>query len=268
MKKNLFFFENIKISIFDFDSYRKFAEMSGWKVFLKFFIFVFLISIFYLVPFSKDFEVFKELNLNKEKVFYDINYSDGVLNIDNSPTVFSHNNFILVGDTRDSFNRTEFKEADNYRSALFLLKNSCIIKQGLREVEIKYSDIAKVSFSKNDVLYFIEVLSNVSKTGFILIPLMKIIKYFIFALISSVFGFVFANGMRFKYRISQIYKMMLLAQSVPFLIISIFDLISLFNGSMFIFPTHILQFLTLILFLINLFLIKKDNLMKKLRNIK
>ncbi len=266
LKKNSFFFENIKISIFDFKSYTKFAEMSGKKVFFNLFIFVFLISLFYLVPFSKDFEVFKELNLKKEEIFHDINYSDGILNIKNSPTVFSHNNFILIGDTRDTFNKTEYKEADNYRNAIYLLKNSFIVKQGIKEVEINYRDLAKVSFSKNDVFYIINVLSGVSKIGVNLVPFIRTIRYFVYAFISSLFAFLFSTMMRFRYKVSQVYKMELFAQSVPFLIISIFDIISLFNGNMFMYPTHILQFLTITLFLMSLFSIKKEILMKNLKN--
>lgn len=266
LKKSVGFFESIKISVFDFKSYLKFVEMDNAKVFLNRFIFVFLICLIYLVPFTKNVEIIKDLNMNKQNVFEEINYSNGVLNIKNSPTVFTSNDFILIGDTRDNFNEKEFKDVDSYKTAIYLLKNSFVVRQGLKEIEFKYSDLVKLSFSKTDVFRVIEVFNQAAKMSFILVPFARTIRYFVFAVVTSVFAFMFSIIMRFRFRFSQIYKMILFAQGVPFLIISMFDLISIFNGTTFVYPSHILQFLTLTLFLIAMFSIKKDNLMKNLKN--
>ena len=212
--------------------------MDNLKVFLNRFIFVFLICLIYLVPFKKNVEIIKDLNTNKQNIFEEINYSNGILNIKNSRIVFTSGDFILIGDTRDNFNEKEFKDVDSYKTAVYFLKNSFVVRQGLKEVEFKYGDLIKMSFSKTDV----------------------------FAIVTSVFAFMFSIIMRFRFRFSQVYKMILFAQGVPFLIISIFDLISIFNGTVFVYPSHILQFLTLTLFLITMFSIKKDNLMKNLKN--
>ena len=60
--------------------------------------------------------------------------------------------------------------------------------------------------------------------------------------------------------------MILFAQGIPFLIISIFEIIAKLNNVSVLFPSHILEFLTLMVFLISIFSIKKDKIKKSLNN--
>ena len=59
--------------------------------------------------------------------------------------------------------------------------------------------------------------------------------------------------------------MILFAQTIPYLIISVFDIITELNGIKVMFPLHILELLTLFIFLRSVYLIKKDALMKYLK---
>lgn len=273
MKRGLDFFETLRISIFDFKSYLKFVNMPFVNVALNRVLFVFLISIFYIIFLSNDVKFLNEFNNTKHEIFEDINYSNNVLTIKNSPTTFVSDNFVLVGDTRDSFNLDEFQNYSNYGTSLFLLKDSFILKDKSREFNIKYSDFSLLNLisldgelNRDDIFSIIESgISYFKYVIYIILPIVMIFNFFLLAFITSFFGFLCSMIARFRMRFIQVYKMILFAQGLPFFIISVFEIIAKFNGVKFVFPSHILEFLTLLVFLISLFSIRYDAMKKILK---
>ena len=92
-----------------------------------------------------------------------------------------------------------------------------------------------------------------------------IFNYFFLAFITSFFAMFFSIISRFRttkhgIKFTHIYKMVLFAQTIPFLIISIFEIIAKVNGVAFVFPINILEFLTIFVFIISMFSIRKKNL--------
>lgn len=273
MKRELSFFNTLKISAFDFKSYDKFMDMKAFKVFLNRALFVLLISLVYMVFLNKDIKSLKEFSNKKGEIFQDINFSNGNLNISNSPTTFTNEDFILIGDTRENFNINDFPEYDNYRTGVVLLKDSFIFKHKVNEFKIKYTDILKMSkittrdnISKEDIFLIIDSMYGVFRyLLYIFLPIFMIFNYFFLAFITSFFAMFFSIISRFrttKYgvKFTHIYKMVLFAQTLPFLIISIFEIIAKVNGVSFVFPINILEFLTIFVFIISMFSIRKKNL--------
>ena len=78
-------------------------NMSFFRVILERILFVVLISLLYMFFLTEDIRSLKDFNNNKHVVFEDITYSNGILDIKNSPTLFKSNNFTLIGDTREDF---------------------------------------------------------------------------------------------------------------------------------------------------------------------
>lgn len=273
MNRGLGFFETLRISIFDFKSYLKFANMSSINVFLNRVLFVFLISIFYILFLNKDIKFINDFNNTKHEIFEDINFSNNILNIKNSPRIFESDNFILIGDTREDFNLGEFQNYSNYGSSLVLLKDSFIIKNGNNKFEMKYSDISALSLitlngglDKDGIFELIELgISYFKYSIYIILPIVMIFNFFLLALITSFFGFACSIIARFRMKFIQVYRMILFAQGLPFFIISVFEIIAKFNGVKFVFPSHILEFLTLSVFLISLFSIRYDAMKKILK---
>lgn len=275
MKKELGFFDTIRISALDFKSYIKFTKMPFLKVFLNRVLFVFLISLFYVAFLNKDIKILNDFNRDKQEIFKDISYLNGVLNIENSPIIFKSGDFLLIGDTRDDFRINEFNDYDNYRRSVVLLKDSFILKNKFREMEIKYSDffISNLISTKDEVLnkeYIFNLIDLVSKRFqnviYFIFPLFIIFNYFFLAFLTSFFAFFCSIITRVRIKFSQVYKMILFAQGTPFLIISIFEIIAKFKNIDVLFPSHILEFLTLSIFLISIFSIKRDNMKKILNN--
>ncbi|HJD00109.1 MAG TPA: DUF1189 domain-containing protein, partial [Candidatus Dwaynia gallinarum] len=118
MKKELGFFETLRISAFDFKSYGKFIDMPFLKVTLNRVLFVFLISLFYVLFLNRDIKILNDFNKSKYEIFEDISYSNGTLHIQNSPVIFKSGDFLLIGDTREEFNINEFSEYDNYKTSV------------------------------------------------------------------------------------------------------------------------------------------------------
>ena len=273
MKKGLNFFETLRISVFDFKSYLKFTNMPFMNVFLNRVLFVFLISIFYIIFLNDDIKFLNDFNSTKHEIFEDINYSNNILNIKNSPTVFSSDNFLLIGDTRDSFNLEDFPIYSTYNSSLILLKDSFIFKDKSRKFEIKYSDFSVLNLitlngglNRESIFEIIESgISYFKYVIYIILPIVMISNFFILAFITSFFGFACSIITRFRMKFIQVYKMILFAQGLPFLIISIFEIIAKFNRVSFVLPSHILEFLTLLVFLISLFSIRYDAMRKILK---
>lgn len=275
LKKDLGFFDTIKISALDFKSYIKFTNMPFLKVFFNRVFFVFLISLFYVVFLNKDIKILKDFNKNKQEIFKDISYLNGVLNIENSPTVFKSDDFLLIGDTRGEFKLSEFNDYDNYKRSVVLLKDSFILKNKLKEMEIKYSDffISNLITNKDEGLnkdYIFNLIELISKRFqniiYLIFPVFIIFNYFFLAFLTSFFAFFCSIIMRVRIKFSQVYKMILFAQGTPFLIISIFEIIAKFKNINVLFPSHILEFLTLSIFLISIFSIKRDNMKNILNN--
>lgn len=274
MKKELGFFETLRISAFDFKSYGKFIDMPFLKVTLNRVLFVFLISLFYVLFLNRDIKILNDFNKSKYEIFEDISYSNGTLHIQNSPVMFKSGDFLLIGDTREEFNINEFSEYDNYKTSVVLLKNSFIFKNNLREFEIKYSDFSMIDlvvkdsvFNKDIIFMFIDSITNTFKyLVYVILPLFMIFNFFFLAFLTSFFAFFCSIITRFRVKFSQVYKMILFAQGIPFLIISIFEIIAKFNNVSVLFPSHILEFLTLTVFLISIFSIKNDKIKKSLNN--
>ena len=275
MKKQLSFFDTIRIALFDFKSYVKFIDVPFLKVILNRIFFVLLISIAHIGFINKDIKFIDELNQNKQNIFEDINYLNGVLDIKNSPTLFTLNNdFILIGDTREQFDINNYS---NYKMALVLLKDSFILKNRLNTFEIKYSDILMFnelsknnSLNKESIFFIIESLSHLIKyLVYIIFPIIMIFNFFFIAFAASVLAMLFAlicsSVIKFRVKFSQVYKMMLFAQTAPFLIISVFEIIAKINGVGFVFPTHILEIFTLFIFLISIISVEKNNINKKIK---
>ncbi len=273
MKKGLKFFETLYIAIFDFKSYLKFVNMPFLSIILNRIAFVFLISVFHVIFLSRDIKSIDDFNKAKYEVFEDISYSNNTLNIKNSPTLFSTEDFILVGDTRENFDLSESQSYSEYRNSLVLLKNSFIIRNGTKKIEIKYSDFYVLNLvslngeiGKNEIFEIIDMFTSYFKYAiYIILPISMIINFFIMAFVTSFFAFFCAIITRFKMKFIQVYKMILFAQGTPFLIISIFEIIAKFNGIRFAFPSHILEFFTLLIFLISLFSIRYDAIRKILK---
>lgn len=273
MKREMSFFNTLKISAFDFKSYDKFIDMNAFKVFLNRALFVLLISLVYMVFLNKDIKSIEEFASKKGEIFQDINFSNGNLNISNSPTIFTNEDFILIGDTRDDFNINNFPEYDNYRTGVILLKDSFIFKHKVNEFKIKYSDVLKVSnissqdtLSKDEIFLIIDSMYGVFRyLLYSFLPVFMIFNYFFLAFITSFFAMFFSIISRFRttkhgIKFTHIYKMVLFAQTIPFLIISIFEIIAKVNGVAFVFPINILEFLTIFVFIISMFSIRKKNL--------
>lgn len=273
MKRELSFFNTLKISAFDFKSYDKFIDMKPINVFLNRILFVLLISLMYMIFLNKDIRSIKEFSNKKAEIFQDITYSNGMLNISNSPTIFTYDDFILIGDTREDFNINNFPEYDNYRMGIVLLDDSLIFKHKVNEFKIKYTDIlmlsrigSEASISKDDIFLIIESTYGVLKyLLYIFLPVFMIFNYFFLSFITSFFAMFFSIIGRFKttkygIKFGHIYKMVLFAQTIPFLIISIFEIIAKVNNVVFVFPIHILELLTVFVFVISMFLIKRKNL--------
>lgn len=274
MKKELNFFETLRISVFDFKSYLKFMNMPFLNVFLNRVLFVFLISIFYIIFLNDDIKFLNNFNNTKHEIFEDINYSNNILSIKNSPTVFSSDNFLLIGDTRDNFNLEDFPSYSTYNSSLVLLRDSFIFRDNnSRKFEIKYSDFSVINLitlngglNREDIFEIIDSgVSYFKYVIYIILPITMIFNFFLLAFITSFFGFACSIITRFRMKFTQVYKMILFAQGLPFLIISVFEIIAKFNGVSFVFPSHILEFLTLLVFLISLFSIRYDGMRKILK---
>lgn len=274
------FLGTLKIAAFEFSKYEIFLKMKGSRVLLNRILFVLIISIFYVVSFNKSFKQLEEFNQSKYQLFEDITFSNSTLNIQNSPviftpSVFKSNEFIFIGDTRDEFNINEYSEYDTYRRALILTKDSIIFKNRLNEITLKYSDIMFLNspgegevITKDMFFNSIEVVTAFLKNAiYIVFPISMIFDYFLFAFITSLFAFMFMMVSRFRASFSQVYKMILFAQTVPYLIISIFEIISDANGIRTIFPVHILEFLTLLVFIISMYSIKRNQI-KNNKNVK
>lgn len=267
------FLNTLKIAAFDFSKYEVFLKMRSSRVLLNRILFVLIISIFYVVSFNKNFKQIEEFNQVKQELFEDITFSNSVLNISNSPVVFTPsvfktNEFIFIGDTRDEFNINDYSDYDTYRRALILTKDSLIFKNRLNEISLKYSDIMFLNTSgSNDVVtkdMIFSIIDSVTNflryTVYIVFPISMIFDYFLFAFITSLFAFMFIIVSRFRASFPQIYKMILFAQTVPYLIISIFEIISDVNGVRTIFPVHILEFLTLLVFIVSIYSIKRNKI--------
>lgn len=274
LKNELGFFETIRISALDFKSYIKFTNMNFLKVVLNRVVFVFLISLFYFGFLNKDIKILNDFNKNKQEIFKNINYSKGILNIENSPSIFKSGDFLLIGDTRGEFKVSEFPDYHNYKRSIVLLKDSFILRNKLKEVEIKYSDFVvsnlitdkNKELNKDEIFNLIELVSKrFQSVIYVIFSLFLIFNYFFLAFLTSFFAFFCSIIMRVKIRFSQVYKMVLFAQGTPFLIISIFEIIAKYKNINVLFPSHILEFLTLSIFLISIFSIKKDS-MKKVFN--
>ncbi len=272
------FFNTLKVSCFDFKKYSIFLNMKGSRVIFNRIIFVLIISIFYIVSFTKIVGGFEEFNNNKETIFEDITFSNGVLNISNSPVIFKPsefkgNEFLLIGDTRDDFNLKNYSDYDLYKKALVLTKDSIIFKNRLNEINLKYSDfniitpgITEATITKDIFFNFIGNLTPVLKYMiYLILPMSKVIDYFLFAFITSLFAFICSIISRFRASFFQIFKIILFAQTMPYIVISIFDIISELNGVKVMFPVHILEFLTLLIFVISIYQVKKD-IINKIQN--
>ncbi|AID43959.1 hypothetical protein SFBM_0014 [Candidatus Arthromitus sp. SFB-mouse-Japan] len=278
MKKEDSFLSTLRIAMFDFKKYTVFLGMKPSKVILNRFIFVLLISVFYFMSFHKNIKQVEEFNNNKQEIFEDISYSNGVLNIKNSPVIFKsnvfrENNFLLIGDTRDEFNINDFSDYSYHRDAIVLTKDYVIIKNGLREITLKYSDLVSFGVIPKDIvvnkeMFFssFDIVVRVLKyVSYIIFPLSRVFDYFLYGFIISLFAFICGYIIRFRASFGSIYKMILFAQTIPYLIISVFDIITELNGIKVMFPLHILELLTLFIFLRSVYLIKKDALMKYLK---
>ena len=278
MKKEDSFLSTLHISAFDFKKYTVFLGMKPSKVILNRIIFVLCISIFYFISFHKNIKQVEEFNLIKQSIFEDISYSNGILNIKNSPvtfksTVFKDNGFLLVGDTRDEFNINNVSEYRYHRDAIVLTKDSITVKSRLRETTFKYSDFEALgvipkgtTINKEMFFSLIDVGTKVLKyISYIIFPISKVFDYFLYGFIISLFAFLCGYIIRFRASFGSIYKMILFAQTLPYLIISIFDIISEINGIKVMFPLHILEILTLFIFLRSAYLIKKDALTRYLK---
>lgn len=271
LKKELGFFDTIRISALDFKSYIKFTNMSFSKVILNRVLFVFLISLLYFSFLNKDIKILSDFNNNKQEIFKNINYSNGVLNIENSPTIFKSGDFLLIGDTRGGFKVNEFNDYHNYKRSIVLLKDSFILRNKLKEMEIKYSDFLisnlitdkNKELNKDEIFKMIELISKrFQNVIYIVFSLFIIFNYFFLAFLTSFFAYLCSIIMRVKIKFSQVYKMILFAQGTPFLIISIFEIIAKYKNINVLFPSHILEFLTLSIFLISIFLMKRDSMKK------
>ncbi|BAK80576.1 DUF1189 family protein [Candidatus Arthromitus sp. SFB-rat-Yit] len=278
MKKEDSFLSTLYISTFDFKKYTVFLGMKPSKVVLNRIIFVLCISIFYFISFHKNIKQVEEFNATKQSIFEDISYANGSLNIKNSPvtfksSVFKDNSFLLVGDTRDEFNINNVSDYSYHRDAIVLTKDYMIVKSRLRETTFKYSDFEALGIIPKDMainkdMFFslIDIGTKILKyISYVIFPLSKIFDYFLYGFIISLFAFLCGYIIRFRASFGSIYKMILFAQTLPYLIISIFDIISEINGIKVIFPLHILEILTLFIFLRSTYLIKKDALTKYLK---
>ena len=265
MEEKLKFFETMYISIFDFKSYTKFMNMKFSRVFLNRVLFVLLISVFYVIASMNDIRILSKLDSVKQEIFQDINYSDGILNISNSPIEFKYIDFALVGDTREEVNVNDILNNYNgYKNIIVLSRDTLILKSGFNKLELKYADFSTVNLNKETILFFISTLLNMLKyVLYIVLPSVMIFDFFFVALITSLLAFLFSILFRFKSSFSQVYKMILFAQGVPFLIISIFQIIARLNNVNIILPGYILQSLTIMIFLISLFSIIKNRIVKK-----
>lgn len=275
MKREIGFLESLRISIFDFKSYSKFIDIGFFKIFLNRVLFVFIISLFYIVFLNKDMKILNEFNRTKHEIFKDISYSNGILNIENSPTMFSYDDFLFIGDTRDQVNFSEFNNYYDYRRSIVLLKDSFVFKNGLKELKVKYSDILIQNIISNNyqiinkdmIFSLIDSVSNTFKyVMFLIFPIFMIFNYFFLAFLTSFFAYVCSIILRVKIKFIQVYKLILFSQGIPFLIISIFEVIAKFNGINVLFPSHILEFLTLSLFLITMFTVKRESMKKSFNN--
>ena len=273
MKKQLSFFDTIRISLFDFKSYVKFLDMPFLKVILNRVIFILLIGIANIAFINKDVEFLNQLNENKQTIFEDINYTNGILNIKNSPTIYTPNDdFILIGDTRDKY---EIDNYNNYKTALVLLKDSFIFKEKLNSFEIKYSDIllfnelsGNNTLHKETIFLIIDSLSHLVKHMlYVALPILLIFNYFFVAfasaLLATLLSIICTYIIKVKAKFSQVFKLMLFAQTAPYIVISIFDLLAKVNGILFVFPVHLLEIFTLIIFFISMVAIKKNTVKDK-----
>ena len=128
--------------------------------------------------------------------------------------------------------------------------------------------VVKDSVLNKDIIFmFIDSITNTFKyLVYVILPLFMIFNFFFLAFLTSFFAFFCSIITRFRVKFSQVYKMILFAQGIPFLIISIFEIIAKLNNVSVLFPSHILEFLTLMVFLISIFSIKKDKIKKSLNN--
>lgn len=281
MKGKLGFFETLRISCFDYRSYLKFLDMSFGKIIFNRIIFVLLITIpaLYVSFFSNDMKFLENIRLNKESIFYeDVSFNNGMLNISNSPVVYSEvngafgskNKFLFIGDTRDSFDINQYSEISKYKKALVLANDHFVLKDGLRKFKIKYTDLGykNLTLSKQDIFSVIDMVSSiVSKVIYIVIPLINIFNFFFIALIASllasIFSLAFSSLIKVRVKFVQIYKVMLFAQTMPFIVSAVYELIGSIFGVGFIIPVHLVEIFTLIIFLISMIQIGKDRVIKK-----
>ncbi|MGE5560878.1 MAG: DUF1189 domain-containing protein [Chloroflexota bacterium] len=173
------FFEQFRVSLGDFKSYRRLAAQPFGRSFT--FLVLFLVVIFAVggIKFTIDYKTFMNEALQQvAENLPEFRLADGKLTVDGPmPYQFADNDTMIVIDTTGQLTPDII---DSYSQGLFIDADRMVMKQPAQTRQILWSELGPVTFTKADVITLMQSLDWLLVVFGIL--------YFVYLLLSKMFG--------------------------------------------------------------------------------
>lgn len=228
-EKNKSFFIRLIKSIKDFDFYKEISNEKLSKSIKYFFILIILYSI--VVTIGITYNINKTINESKNFIqteINEINYSNGILKIDNDEYKSWFNDYIIIDTSKE--NIEEYKDKAN----IILGKSAFYINMNDYNMKLNYSDFILEDFNKEDI---INMLSNNTQIYFvifivficviIILSISTIMDVLIIALIGLIISKIIGNN---KLKFENLFKLAIHAITLPVVLGMIYYLVNTFTG--------------------------------------
>lgn len=228
IKDKSFFVKLIK-SIKNFDFYKEISNEKVSKCIKYFIILIILYSI--VVTIGIAYNINKTINESRNFIqteINEINYSNGILKINNDEYKSWFNDYIIIDTSKQ-----DTQEYENNANIVFG-KSHCFIKMNDYTMKFKYSDLIFEDFNKDDIL---RMLSNKNEMYFVIfiifmciiviLAISTMLDILIIALIGLIISKLIGNN---KLKFENLFKLAIHSITLPVVLGMIYYLINTFIG--------------------------------------
>jgi len=222
-KIKLNFFQQIKNAILKPTEYYRLSKLSGGRTTGFVFLFVFIITLFTIVPMTYDVVGPNGVAKYVNESLPEFKMEDGQLNVAEKFVEDDGNNYILVDTSVEKFTTDDVK--DTYKQVILVSKTNLIMFQNSSTREFSFSDLNGLSFDNSIVKAFIPFIYIIFFVAMIFLYLFGVAWYYITVLLYSLVGLIVSSVSNLRIPYKRIFKVAIYSKVTASFITVIINLI-------------------------------------------